>query len=174
MAILVNLRGDEIGSIKILTARKILPLLDLLAKFIRVLACSCSPNFCVARKLAKQIFYFCSCSQKNSSARHARECSQRPFVTLIYTRKSFIKLTPGDLPFTNSKVLGSLAWLPGLGCKKHLKIKGTRNCNFKTIGYCSRKKLKSPLILRRFNATYPGVYVGDLLDPELLVQAKTK
>ena len=72
---------------------------------------------------------------------------------LIYTRKSFIKLTPGDLPFTNSKVLGSLAWLPGLGCKKHLKIKGTRNCNFKTIGYCFRTKLKSPLILRRFNAT---------------------
>ena len=52
------------GPLKFLTARKILPLLDLLAKFKRVLACSCSPNFCVARKLAKQIFYFCSCSQK--------------------------------------------------------------------------------------------------------------
>ena len=69
------------GPLKFLTARKILPLLDLLAKFKRVLACSCSPNFCVARRLAKQIFYFCSCSQKNRSARHARECSQRPFVT---------------------------------------------------------------------------------------------
>ena len=56
------------GPLKFLTARKILPLLDLLAKFKRVLACSCSPNFCVARKLAKQIFYydFCSCSQKYS------------------------------------------------------------------------------------------------------------
>ena len=32
--------------LKFLTARKILPLLDLLAKFKRVLACSCSPNFC--------------------------------------------------------------------------------------------------------------------------------
>ena len=31
--------------------------------------------------LAKQIFYLCSCSQKNRSARHARECSQRPSVT---------------------------------------------------------------------------------------------
>ena len=69
------------GPLKVLTARKILPLLDLLAKFKRALACSCSPNFCVARKLAKQIFYFCSCSQKNRSARHPRECSQRPFVT---------------------------------------------------------------------------------------------
>ena len=69
------------GPLKFLTARKILPLLDLLAKFKRVLACSCSPNFCVARKLAKQFFYFCSCSQKNRSSRHARECSQRPFVT---------------------------------------------------------------------------------------------
>ena len=33
------------GSLKFLTARKILPLLDLLPKFNRVLACSCSPNF---------------------------------------------------------------------------------------------------------------------------------
>ena len=74
------------GSLKFLTARKILPLLDLLAKFKRVLACSCSPNFCVARKLAKQIFYFCSCSQKSRSARHARECSQRPLVTPIIRR----------------------------------------------------------------------------------------
>ena len=32
--------------LKFLTARKILPLLDLLAKFKRVLACSCSQNFC--------------------------------------------------------------------------------------------------------------------------------
>ena len=38
------------GPLKFLTARKILPLLDLLAKFKRVLACSCSSNFCVARK----------------------------------------------------------------------------------------------------------------------------
>ena len=45
------------GPLKFLTARKILPLLDLLAKFKRVLACSCSPNFCVARKLAKQFFF---------------------------------------------------------------------------------------------------------------------
>ena len=41
------------GPLKFLTARKILPLLNLLAKFKRVLACSCSSNFCVARKLAK-------------------------------------------------------------------------------------------------------------------------
>ena len=34
------------GPLKFLTARKILPLLDLLAKFKRVLACSCSPKFC--------------------------------------------------------------------------------------------------------------------------------
>ena len=76
-----KLKGVMNGPLKFLTARKILPLLDLLAKFKRVLACSCSPNFCVARKLAKQFSYFCSCSQKNRSARHASECSQRPFVT---------------------------------------------------------------------------------------------
>ena len=44
---------------------------------------------------------------------------------------------------------------PGSGCKKHLKIKGTRNYYFKTIGYCSRTKVKSSLILRRFYATWP-------------------
>ena len=40
------------GPLKFLTARKILPLLDLLAKFKQVLACSCSPNFALleARK----------------------------------------------------------------------------------------------------------------------------
>ena len=34
------------GPLKFLTARKILALLDLLANFKRVLAFSCSPNFC--------------------------------------------------------------------------------------------------------------------------------
>ena len=66
------------GPLKFLTARKTLPLLDLLANFKRLLACLWYPNFCVGRKLAKQFFLFCSCSQKNRSA---RECSQRPFVS---------------------------------------------------------------------------------------------
>ena len=44
---------------------------------------------------------------------------------------------------------------PGSGCKGHLKIKVTRNYYFKTIGYCSRTKVKSSLILRRFYATWP-------------------
>ena len=39
-------KGVMDGPLKFLPARKILPLLDLLAKFKRVLACSCSPNFC--------------------------------------------------------------------------------------------------------------------------------
>ena len=45
--------------------------------------------------------------------------------------------------------------LLGRGCKKHLKIKGTRNYYFKTIGYCSRTKVRSSLILRWFYATWP-------------------
>ena len=45
--------------------------------------------------------------------------------------------------------------LLGRGCKKHLKIKGTRNYYFKTVGYCSRTKGKSSLILRKFYATWP-------------------
>ena len=52
------------GPLKFLTARKILPLLDLLAKFKRVLAYSCSPNFCVARKLAKHFFFISARTRK--------------------------------------------------------------------------------------------------------------
>ena len=44
-------------------------------------------------------------------------------------------------------------WWVGVA-KKHLKIKGTRNFYFKTIGYCCRTKVKSSLILRRFYATW--------------------
>ena len=46
----------------------------------------------------------------------------------------------------------------GSGCKKRLKIKGTHNYYFKTIGYCSRTKDESPLFLRRFYATWPGCF----------------
>ena len=66
------------GPLKFLTARKILPSLNLLAKLKRVLACSCSKIFAIARKLAKQVFYFCSCSRKNRSARHARKDHSSP------------------------------------------------------------------------------------------------
>ena len=42
--------------------------------------------FALLASSQSNFFYFCSCSQKNLSARHARECSQRPFVTpLILT-----------------------------------------------------------------------------------------
>ena len=42
----VIIQGVMNGPLKFLTTRKILPLLDLLAKFKRVLACSCFQNFC--------------------------------------------------------------------------------------------------------------------------------
>ena len=37
----------------------------------------------------------------------------------------------------------------------HQKIKGARNYYFKTIDYCFRTKVKSPLVLRRLYATWP-------------------
>ena len=40
--------------------------------------------------LAKQTFYFYSWSQKNRSPRHARECSQGPFVTPLSLSRSTI------------------------------------------------------------------------------------
>ena len=51
--------------------------------------------------LAKQIIYLCSCSQKNRSARYARECFQIPFVT------PYIVCT---LPFKCFNYLGQ--WTP--------------------------------------------------------------
>ena len=102
-----QLLGVMNGPLKFLTACKILPLLDLLAKFKRVLACSCSPNFCVARKLAKQIFYFCSCSQKNRSARHACECSQRPLVTPITVLPTISKILEKPVVSLHLSNLGS-------------------------------------------------------------------
>ena len=44
------------GPLKFLTARKILPLLDLLAKFKRVLACSCSPILALLASLESKFF----------------------------------------------------------------------------------------------------------------------
>ena len=44
------------GPLKFLTARKILPLLDLLAKFKRVLACSCSPIFALLASSQSNFF----------------------------------------------------------------------------------------------------------------------
>ena len=46
VSVILRIRRVMNGPLKFLTARKILPLLDLLAKFKRVLACSYSPNFC--------------------------------------------------------------------------------------------------------------------------------
>ena len=61
----------------------------------------------------------------------------------------------------------------GRVAKKHLKIKGTRNYYFKTIGYCFRTKVKSPHILRRFlrrfYATWPWGADAFLRHPPLQI-----
>ena len=59
------------GPLKFLTARKILPLLDLLAKFKRVLACSCSQNFC-------------SCSHARFLVSIARDFVDPSFNVILY------------------------------------------------------------------------------------------
>ena len=82
-------RGDE-WSIKIFNCSQNFTLLDLLAKFKRVFACSCSWSCSQGRKAT--FFYFWSCSQKNRSARHAGECSQRPLVTpSSYLKRQYLK-----------------------------------------------------------------------------------
>ena len=56
---LVQITGVMNGPLKFLTARKILPLLDLRGKFKRVLACSCSQMFLVAGCYNIVIFTLC-------------------------------------------------------------------------------------------------------------------
>ena len=58
MIIIIIVIGVMNGPLKFLTACKILPLLDLLAKFKRVLACLCSPNFCSGLQARKANFLF--------------------------------------------------------------------------------------------------------------------
>ena len=72
------------GPLKFLTAREILRLLDLLAKFKRVLACSCS-QFLRCSQARKAIFYFCSCSQKKSQC---SACSRMFAKTIRHPYKS--------------------------------------------------------------------------------------
>ena len=48
-----------------------------------------------------------------------------------------------------------LTTFQGRVVKKGFKIKGTRNYFFETRECCSRTKVKSPLIFRRFYATWP-------------------
>ena len=69
------------GPLKFLTASKILPLLDLLAKFKRVLACSCSPNFCVARK-ANFLFLLVLAKKSQCSAcsRMLAKTTRHPYI----------------------------------------------------------------------------------------------
>ena len=52
------------GPLKFLTARKILPLLDLFEKFKRVLACSCSPNFLALLASSQSKFFICARARK--------------------------------------------------------------------------------------------------------------
>ena len=84
------------GPLKFLTARKILPLLDLLAKFKRVLACSCSPNFCVARTLAKQFFISAGARKKIAVLgvlANARKDHSSPLTVVFFdTTDVFIEL----------------------------------------------------------------------------------
>ena len=74
--------GVTNGPLKFLTARKILPLL---AKFRRVLA---PQIFALLASSHSKFFISARARKKNRSARHARECSQRPFVTLNVGKRS--------------------------------------------------------------------------------------
>ena len=57
------------GPLNFLTAHKILPLLDLPAKFKRVLACSCSQIFALLASSQSKFFISARARKKNRSAR---------------------------------------------------------------------------------------------------------
>ena len=72
------------GPLKVLTARKISPLLDLLAKFKRVLICSCYSNFCVARKANFSfLLVLAKKSQCSACSRMLAKTIRHPFKALL-------------------------------------------------------------------------------------------
>ena len=69
------------GPLKFLTARKIVPLLDLLAN-LNECSLARAPQILRCSQGRKTNFLFLLVlAKKRRSARHPRECSQRPFVT---------------------------------------------------------------------------------------------
>ena len=92
------------GPWKFLTARKILPLLDLLAKFKRSkLLAARKANFFISARARK----------KNRSARHARECSQRPFVTPTSCTVNIMLKSPFLMQLNNVSV-GMYVYTPAI------------------------------------------------------------
>ena len=79
------------GPLKFLNARKILPLLDLLAKFKRVLACSWSPNFCSCSQARKANFLFLLVLAKRIAVlgmlANARKDHSLPLILTVYAFK---------------------------------------------------------------------------------------
>ena len=99
--------GDE-WPIKI--ARKILPLLDLLAKFKRVLACSCSPNFCSCSQARKANFLFllvlAKKSQCSACSRMLAKTIRHPSISHISSEKELEEdkgiFRPGSATFCSA------------------------------------------------------------------------
>ena len=81
-------KGVMNGPLKFLTARKILHLLDLLAKFKRLLACSCSPNFCSCSQARKANFLFLLVLAKKSQC---SVCSRMLTKTIRHTSKTTLR-----------------------------------------------------------------------------------
>ena len=95
------------GPLKFLTARKILPSLDLLAKFKRVLSCSCSPNFCSCSHARFPV------SIKRKSKRPARTPNVVFVVVLHYQMPSsyifvLTSMSFRDLPLLYKDMIGDL------------------------------------------------------------------
>ena len=70
------------GPLKFLTtARKILPLLDLLANLNECSLAHAPQVFALLASSQSKFFISAPARKKNRSARHTRECSQRQFIT---------------------------------------------------------------------------------------------
>ena len=87
------------GPSKFLTARKILPLLDLLAKFKQVLVCKCSPNFCSCSQARKAKFLFllvlAKKSQCSACSRMLAKTIRHPLISSRLPNTYFLKTDVG-------------------------------------------------------------------------------
>ena len=104
-------RGVMNGPLKFLTGRKILPLLDLLAKFKRVLACKCSPNFCSCSQARKAKFLFLLVLAKKSQC---SACSRMLAKTIRHPQQAEDQFMKSNLIQENSRLFND-ALHPGRG-----------------------------------------------------------
>ena len=134
------------GPLKFLTARKMLPLLNLLAKFKQVLACSCSPNFCSCLQARKANFLFLLVLAKKLPC---SACSRMLAKTIRHPLNKYEFMWPPQ-EFENVLILSITSYI----YKNKTKVTTWKFHYFQ--GCAVRKNCKEPSALYMWNPGFPA------------------